>query len=123
MKNKKQLFKVFFTSIFVILAFVGCNNTSDVDGVYERYLIGSWGLKYDQDIEFNSGEYKSTDKMSNTEGTFKIIDEEIIEVEYENVSGGFTKYKLKVIRDENNKVIKMAGEVDDLTGGWIYKKK
>jgi hypothetical protein len=109
MKNAKQFFKVFLTSVFVILAFVGCNNTSDVDGVYEKYVENEFTGEYIyvEDVEFKSGKFKSTDLMSSTEGTFKIIDEDVIE--WQN-SGKDTKYKTRLIRDKNNKVIKMDDE-------------
>ena len=112
MKNAKQFFQVFLTSIFVILAFVGCNNTSDVDGVYVQYLlIESTGeLKYPQEIEFKSGKIKSTDEMG-FEGTFKIISEDVIEFRTIGATtGNEIRWKLRLIRDENNKVIKMDEE-------------
>jgi hypothetical protein len=112
MKNAKQFFKVFLTSIFLILAFVGCNNTSDVDGVYVQYrLIESTGeLKYPQEIEFKSGKFKTTDEMGR-EGTFKIISEDVIEMrKIGAVTGNEIRWKVRLIRDENNKVIKMDEE-------------
>ena len=88
MNNPKQLFKVFLTSIFVTLAFVGCNKTSDVDGVYEKYVENEFTGEYIyvEDVEFKSGKFKSTDPMSSTEGTFKIIAEDVIEIQFENVT-------------------------------------
>ncbi len=109
MKNYKQFFQVVLTSIFVILAFVGCESTSDVDGVYEKYVENEFTGEYIyvEDVEFKSGKFKGTNAMSSTEGTFKIIAEDVIE--WQN-SGKDTKYKTRLIRDENNKVIKMDDE-------------
>ena len=57
MKNYKQLFKVFLTSIFVILVFVGCNNTSDVDGTYDKYYFDFGASIYVETLEFKSGKF------------------------------------------------------------------
>jgi len=121
MKNYKQLFKVFLASIFVILAFVGCNNTSDVDGVYDKYYFDFGLSTYVETLEFKSGKFKSTDKMSTSEGTFKITDEDVIEIQFENVSGGITKTKLK-LEKINGKVIEMKEE-GYTKGGTLYIKK
>jgi hypothetical protein len=113
MKNPKQFFKVFLTSVFVILAFVGCNNTSDVDGLYEEYAVkdGNGELIYVRDVEFKSGKFKSTDEMDTYEGTFKIIDEDVIEFQKKgDLSGNEVKWRVRIIRDENNIVIKMDEE-------------
>ena len=47
--------------------------------------------------------------MSTSEGTFKITDEDVIEIQFENVSGGITRTKLK-LEKINGKVIGMKDE-------------
>jgi len=121
MKNYRQILKVLLTSIFVILAFVGCNNTSDVDGVYDKYYFDFGLSTYVETLEFKSGKFKSTDKMSTSEGTFKITDEDVIEIQFENVSGSITRTKLK-LEKINGKVIQMKEE-GYTKGGSLYIKK
>jgi hypothetical protein len=121
MKNPKQLFKVFLTSIFVILFFVGCNSTGNIDGVYEKYRCNDDSTcNYVEDIDFNRGKFKSSKESQYTEKLkYKIIDENTVEL-IEELKLYWNTYQLKITRDSNNNVIQMDGRPKIRV---FYKKK
>jgi len=110
MKNAKQFFQVFLTSIFVILAFVGCNNTSDVDGKYNLFTKDSFSgeLNFANQREFKSGKILFTDASGiPIEGNFEILDNDVIQIQFNNDSSEseFSIMKYKINRDQNGQVI------------------
>ena len=121
MKNPRQIFKVFLTSIFVILFFVGCNSTGNIDGVYEEYRCNDDSTcNYVEDIEFNRGKFKSSKESQYTEKLkYKIIDENTVEL-IEELKLYWNTYQLKITRDSNNNVIQMDGRPKIRV---FYKKK
>jgi hypothetical protein len=110
MKNAKQFFKVFLTSVFVILAFVGCNSTSDVDGKYNLFIIRTFTgeLDFANEREFKSGKILFTDASGiPIEGNFEILDNDVIQIQLDNdrTESEFSIMKYKINRDESGKVI------------------
>jgi hypothetical protein len=122
MKNPRQIFKVFLTSFFVVVFFVGCNSTGNIDGVYEEYRCNDDSTcNYVEDIEFNRGKFKSSRESQWSEKLkYKIIDENTIEKMEENKYGWNSVLELRVIRDNNNKIIQMDGRPK---ARYFYKKK
>jgi hypothetical protein len=110
MKNYNQFFQVVLTSIFVILAFVGCNNTSDVDGKYNLFIKRSFTgeLDFANQREFKSGKILFTDASGiPIEGNFEILDNDVIQIQFDNdkTESEFSIMKYKINRDQNEKVI------------------
>lgn len=122
MKNLNQIFNVFLTSILVILFFVGCNSTGNIEGVYEKYKRNDDSTyDYVQDIEFQKGKFKPANVSQWGEKlTYEIINEDSIVLSEENQYGFFSRQKFRIIRDSNNKVIKFAPAPNVLV---YYKKK
>ena len=121
MKNPRQIFKVFLTSIFVILFFVFCNSKGNIDGVYVKYRCNDDSTcNYVEDIEFNRGKFKSSKESQYTEKLkYKIIDENTVEL-IEELKLYWNTYQLKITRDSNNNVIQMDGRPKIRV---FYKKK
>jgi len=110
MKNYKQFFQVVLTSIFVILAFVGCNNTSEIDGKYNLFIKRSFTgeLDFANQREFKSGKILFTDASGiPIEGNFEILDNDVIQIQFDNdkTESEFSNMKYKINRDQNEKVI------------------
>ena len=110
MKNYKQFFQVVLTSIFVILAFVGCNNTSDIDGKSNLFIKRSFTgeLDFANQREFKSGKILFTDASGiPIEGNFEILDNDVIQIQFDNdkTESEFSNMKYKINRDQNEKVI------------------
>ena len=110
MKNYKQFFQVVLTSIFVILAFVGCNTTSEIDGKYNLFIKRSFTgeLDFANQREFKSGKILFTDASGiPIEGNFEILDNDVIQIQFDNdkTESEFSNMKYKINRDQNEKVI------------------
>ncbi len=121
METKKKgiiIFTIFIMVIGVLYIKSLPKSTDEIDGKYLFYMKSTFDNSYNNisECQFKSGILTSTLTMSKStlEGNYKVLDNDIVEIQSVNNDSKLLKYKIN--RNDKNEVISMT------YGDYLYER-